>query len=292
MTKLKLLLLEHPEVFQKLVAEPEVLSRLSGYVLESLKGIDLAKAIQSAQEAALLLSVLYPSNYQELAEELLQIRDEQTGLSFAEGLRIVSNVVKTEAFQGKLQKLLDTGVLQQVYDASQQPTVEAAQSRDPKASLDKVNLDEIRVYLEAQGIYMSDKKVEQLLDDARNNRLISKLLGILTEAEDENGNLTPESVSKRFAEVDIEVSPKKVTRIMQLLQTFAPEMIVSVLNSMGINTKFLVIEKLVEKCRQAAPLETAQLPVFSPVELRPEDQASMTVETENIGAPAAGIPEA
>lgn len=253
--KLKILLLEHPEVFQKLMAQPDVLNRLSGSVLQSLKGIDLIKAVESVQEMALLLKMLYPQNYEEITGQLLEIRDEQTGLSFAEGLQTVSNVVKTQAFQDKLKKLLDTDVLRQVHETSQQSLAKIIKP-DPKQALNNADPVMIQKYLETQGIYVSLKKTESLLQDAKDDLLIGEILRIVEKGKDESGHLTPESVSKALSQDEIQVSPKKVTRVMQLLQIFPPEMIWNTLTGVGIQANVRDLEKLVELAKEAAPFQT------------------------------------
>lgn len=254
--KLKILLLEHPEVFQKLLAQPDVLNRLSGSVLQSLRGINIIKAVESIQEMALLLKTLHPDNYEEITQQLLEIKDDKTGLSFAEGLETISNVMSTNVFQDRLKKLLDTDVLRQVHETAQQPLENAIKKPDPKEALNNANPVMIQKNLKSQGIIVSVEKTKSLLEDAKNDQLLDRILGIVKRAEDANGNLTAESVSQSLAADEIHVDAEKVTRMMHLLQIFPPEMIRNTMKSVGIVAKMSDLENLVEQAKRAAPLET------------------------------------
>lgn len=284
--KLKILLLEHPEVFQKLLAQPDVLNRLSGSVLESLKGIDLIKAVESIQEMALLLKTLHPENYEEITEQLLQIRDEKTNLSFAEGLETISNVIKTQVFQNKLRLLLDTDVLQQVHETSQQPLANAMKKLDPKQALNKANPVMIQKHLKTQGIIVSVEKTQSLLEDAKNDQLLEKLLRVVENAEDVNGNLTPESISNSLATVQIYVDPENITRVMHLLQMFSPAMILNRMKSVGIAAKMSDLQKLVKQAWRAAPLVTES---FDTKET-PTPPADTSVPSSETSSPPVKIP--
>ncbi len=288
--KAKELLVEDPRALITLLADPEIMSKISGVLIQSLPDVDWYRTINLIQETILLMRMYYPQEYEQVTKDLFYVKDSDADVSIMDCLLAMSNILSGSLFREKLREYLHMESLKKMHERTQDTmqlllesgVLNSSPVPEPDAKLiDTLTPETVQEDLRNIDVEVSEETAERLLEEARQGTLFEEFMGRMKEGEKEYGKLTPEIVAALLKKENVDVEIPQIKSTMELVAMLPAEIIKGQLEQIGIQATMEEIQELQQKCAQYQPLdETAD-------ELT--DQPTAGLEDELTDQPTAGL---
>lgn len=240
---LKNTLLHNPEAIINAIQDPEVLSSISDSIMEYLSSEGVKEGIHTLQGVVGMLEITYANVLDNGENPLFVLKDRTSGMTLAQTLKVLANIIETPAFGRELKNLLSSQVVTDLHTKTKEMVAKVTNSHPSE-----ISAEELTSMLNNFGLKLSLKDVSNILQLSKNGQLVRKTKRLL-EKIDGISDLNSDKLTQFLKDMRIELSSESLKQVLSIVASSTPESASSMLKDLELNVTPRQAETLIDLVR-------------------------------------------